>query len=416
MYVDIVSAVFPPEPVVSARTSANLSRILFESGYAVRVLAPYPSRPTGKRYPGYPGKLFWRYNVESGYEIVYCPSIPSTKSTLLSRLLENLAFGLTAVWQILFHRPRPDLIYSNTWPLFASGFLVFAARLLRIPVVLSVQDVYPESLVLQNRINPVGWTYRFLRRLDCWIAKSCQAVVVLSDDFARLYEQDRGVARERVHVVPNWASEGFWTEKQDIGAVALRNKYRIPPDNFLLVYAGNIGAAAGIETLLESFRLVQDLIETHLLLAGEGSHLANCQRMVQERSIERVYFHHPWLIGETASVLLAADALLLPTQGAQSRASLPSKLMDYLFAGRPMIVSAEPGTELGRIVRQAGCGWVIDPDRSDILAQSIRDLVNMPRQLLRQMGSAGREYGHKNFSKDACLQRLVEIIESVAKA
>lgn len=413
MLVLIVTAVYPPEPLVSARTSHDLASALAERGHRVRVHAPYPSRPAGKRYPGFPWKLFWRQVSAEGVEILRCASLPSPKSTLDSRFNENLTFGLVAAWQVLFQRPRPDLIYSNTWPLIASGLLALVSRAFRIPVVTSVQDIYPESLAVQNRLRPDRWLFHLLWMIDRWIARGSRAVVVISDRFAGQYARDRGIEPGRVHVIPNWADDSIWDDAQASNAGWLREKHAIPQGAFLLVYAGNIGAAAGGEGLLEAFQLLQDLTQVHLLIAGEGSHLMRCKQMVVDRSIERVHFHHPWLSEETASLLRTADALVLPTQGAQSRASLPSKLLDYLYSGRPMIVSACPDTELAHIVQQARCGWVIDPDRPDLLAVSIRNMVNTPQQVLRQMGNAGREYGMHNFSKAVCLPRLVEIIELV---
>lgn len=414
MFVLIVSAVYPPEPVVSARTSYGLAKMLHDRGHRVLVFAPFPSRPAGKRYPGFPKKVYWRQESAEGVEAVRCASISSSRSTLASRFIENLSFGLTAGWRLLRQRPRPDLIYSNTWPLFATGLLVLASRLCRIPIILHIKDVYPESLLVQKRITKDGWLSRILHRLDRWIANECMAIVVLSNRFARLYAEDREVEPRRIYVVPDWVDDRIWQLQSDNELGLIREKHGIPKGAFLLVYAGNIGEAAGVEGLLDAFASLQDLPAVHLLIAGEGSHLEYCQRMVKDQSIGRIYFHNPWAFEETASVLLDADALILPTRGAQSHASMPSKLVDYLYAGHPLIVAANPDTELARVIEQAGCGWVTNPDIPESMAQAIRLMVNVPTVELVRMGKAGREYALNNFSKSICLPRLVEFVESAA--
>src|SRR5262249_18523211 len=141
---------------------------------------------------------------------------------------------------------RPDAVYSNTWPLLGSGLLALVAGLRRLPVVLSVQDVYPESLEVQGRIRAGGGAARLLRGLDGRIARSARRVVVISRRLSALYRETRGVAPEAVHVVANW-SDGA-ARAEDAEARRLRASLGIPADAFLLAYGGNIASAAGVET------------------------------------------------------------------------------------------------------------------------------------------------------------------------
>ena len=151
----LITCVFDPEPVVSARTSFDIANFLSKEGNSVTVVAPIPSRPSGKIYKGYISRMF-AFNQKSSldkFRIVRLLSFPSPKSSMISRLLENLSFGFCSSIYLLFRSHRYDVIYLNTWPLFAQYFTVKAAKKYKIPIAIHVQDIYPESLA--NKI-PVG--------------------------------------------------------------------------------------------------------------------------------------------------------------------------------------------------------------------------------------------------------------------
>jgi glycosyltransferase involved in cell wall biosynthesis len=150
-------------------------------------------------------------------------------------------------------------------------------------------------------------------------------------------------------------------------------------------------------------------------MAGDGSQLNECRRFAMNRLHDQVIFHSPWPAQETAVVLGSADLLLLPTRGGQSLASVPSKLISYMLAARPVLAQAISGSETARLVRESKCGWVIDPDDPELLEDQIRSVVAMNSSELVRRGIAGRDYAEKHLSKEACLRQLVEIILNASK-
>ncbi len=414
MHCLIVSALFPPEPVVSALTSAGLAGALLARGNMVQVLAPYPSRPVGVRYPGYRHRGYKLEKSTEGYEVIRCPSAHSNESKLASRFLENFTFGLSSAWRLLWMKPRPQVIYANTWPLVSTGLLALTARLRRIPLVLSVQDLYPESLAAQGRLKSRGVFFRLLQRWDGWIASRSRAVVVIGESFARVYREQRDVAAERVHVVPNWVDDGQLSEEFERlsgGQNPIRKNLGLTDESFLMVYAGNIGAAAGVESLLQAMSKLTGEPEMHLLVAGSGSRLQACQLLAQALDLRRVHFLSPWDESETALVLSAADLLLLPTQGEQSLASIPSKLAYYLLSARPVLACAAPGTEVAEVMEQSGSGWLIVPGDIAGIAAGMRVAKQTPLSERIRCGAAGQAYAREHYSRHGCLSSLVELVE-----
>ena len=404
----IVSSVFAPEPVLSARTSADLALALVNGGDKVTVVTSFPSRPGGRLYPGYSLRAY-SYEASPDYgKIIRCFTLISSKSSLISRFLENISFGLTSAWQV-FKSPRPSVIYANTWPIFSTGLLALTAKLRRIPVVFSVQDIYPGSLVIQGRISNRNPVIRVLEKAETLLARSASHVIVISEAFARIYLKKYGVEKERLSVVPNWFDSA--SIKLDEDTQAFRERLGVPEGAFLVAYAGNIGTAAGLETVLEAMAECRDIQNLRFLIAGDGSRLDECRRLAGHGPEGRIIFYSPWPAQETSVVLRSTNLLILPTKGEQSRASVPSKLIAYMFAAKPVIAQAVSDSETARVVQASNCGWVVKPGQPKLLADQLRFACREEKHELEKRGLAGREYALKHFGKDVCLPKVIDIIQ-----
>ena len=409
MRVLVVSCVFPPEPVISSQTSAQIAQALVERGHTVTVITAFPNRPAGQLYPGYTRRLFAREQAQEGFGLLRCFSSLSPKSRLVSRFMENFSFGLTSSVAALLSQ-RPDVIYSNSWPIFATGLLFIVAKARRIPLVVSVQDIYPESLVLQKRALTKNRLAGWLSRLDGIIARGSRAVIVISDRFADFYRGERRVPPERVHVIPNWG-DGRAVRADAEQVTQFRKAMGIPLDARVFAYGGNIGLAAGVETLILAAPYLKEASQFRLLIAGEGSQLSVCQRLARDLDDGRVLFHTPWRSEDTGLLLGLAEVLLLPTRGQQSKVSVPSKLISYWLAGRPVIALAWPQSDLADFMKQSGGGWLVEPDRPDLLAAKIREVMSLSPAELRRRGEAGRGFAARNLIREICLPYLVAVLE-----
>ncbi len=409
MRVLIVSCVFPPEPVASARTSADLAEALVERGHAVAVITAFPSRPGGQLYAGYRRRLFHTERHARGYRVIRCFAFISAESRLFSRFAENISFGLTSSLAVLAAE-RPAVIYANSWPLFATGLLACAARLRNIPLVVSVQDLYPESLIAQARLPARGVLARTLRALDRLVAGASRAIIVISEAFADIYRTTRGSDPAHLYVIPNWIADDEIVP-DDGRAQLFRPQSGLARAGFLLAYGGNIGMAADVETVIAAVGRLPTGEAIGLLVAGEGSQLARCRLMAAEQAPQRVWFRSPWPADETSAVLAAADVLILPTRGRQSLVSVPSKLLTYMLAARPVIALAMPDTDIAHLVERAGCGWLVAPGDAEALACKIREISRLPGDVLRQMGRAGRAYAKAHLTREVCLPRAIAVLE-----
>jgi colanic acid biosynthesis glycosyl transferase WcaI len=404
----ILSCVYPPEPVTSAVTSESLANMLSAEGHEVTVLAPFPNRPQGSIYPGYTRCLWATERSDRDFSIIRCFATFSKRSGIVSRFVENVSFGITSGLALLFVR-RPDIVYSNTWPLFAAGILVFVAWLRRVPVVMSVQDLYPESLVKQERLGRHSIAVRWMACADRTIATRASAVLLPARTFTEVYRDSRRIPENRIHWMPNWINPRMLECAST--REACRRDLGIPAGALLYVYSGNIGVAAGLDQFIAEITARAECREI-FLMAGSGGKLAACEEAARNCRARTVRFHTYYPQSETAKVLKAADVLLLPTYGEQAFASLPSKLIWYMLAARPILAIASPGSELDRVIRTVNCGWVVS--RTSELNSALDAVSETPAEELARRGELGRRFAQEHFTEEACLPPLYAILRQAA--
>lgn len=407
MRVLIVCPVFPPEPVTSATTTADLACELTARGHSVTVITSCPSRPGGRAYAGYRRGFARRERAAEGYAIVRTWSVLSPRGSAIERLLENLSFGVCAMLQVLL-RPA-DVVFQNNWPIFAAGLVALAARIRRAPVVSSIQDIHPEAALQAGKLRVFGPAVRWLQWLDGRVARASSAVVVPCRSFARVYRDHRGVPADRVRVAPNWMDETAIAPGPREGA--FRARLGVGADAFVGLYAGNIGEVADVETLVEAAALLRDEPWFALVIVGDGSHRAACEELAAARGVKRIRFHCPWREESAAEVHAAADALLLPTRGTGALTSTPSKLIAYLLSGRPVVAGVDPGSDVAQIVAAADCGQIVPPGSPAAFADAIRRLRADPA-LARAYGERAREYARKRYARGPGVARLAAIVEA----
>jgi glycosyltransferase involved in cell wall biosynthesis len=402
-----VSAAFPPEPVYSARTSQDIVQALADQGHDVTVYCPFPNRPAGRIFPGY-RRRFSTVAQEGSYCVVRCFSFLSNRSTLLSRLFENISFGFSASLSLLFGS-KYDVAYLNAWPLFCTAMLIAVLRLRGTPYVLSVQDLYPESLVVQQRAGRESLPIRILRSLDHWNSVHASQIIAISEASRQLLIKSRRIPPGRVQTIPNWGDD---EPSQTTGeAVAtFRAAKGIPADAVVAVYGGNLGIAANVAGLCRAFSRVPGSSNVWLLIAGAGTELEACREVCRTLGLDRVVIHSPWHQEETAVVFAVSDVLVLPTFGDQSLASVPSKLISYMLAERPVLAAVSADCEVSAILKETGGGIVVSAGNEDEIASAVIEFQSMPKSLRQTMGAANKNYALKNLTRSVNVPRVIAAI------
>ena len=408
MQIFIVSCVFPPEPITSASTSADLADEMVKRGHRVVVFAPFPNRPSGYLVNGYVRK--WKQiEHKNGYKIVYSWHTLSRKSNYYSRAAENISFGLTSTWQMM-GEGTPDVAYINTWPLFSQNLNSFFLKKVEIPIVGSVQDIYPEVLV-GNDPGRLNVFYRTIRRANMKYLHQCAKVITISSGMRDVLTEDRGLPAERVRRIPNWTDTSKFASSQPRNG-CFRQEFAIRPEVFLALFAGGLTRAAGVELYVKVAELLSSRNDIALLLVGDGSMREKLLKRIASLKLTNIRVVYPLHSDQVPEVQAAADVLLLSLSGEMSESALPSKLIHYMLSKRPIVASVNPGNAAARIITEADAGFLLPPEDPKAVADLLIRL-SKDHSALNRLGANGRKYAKKHFSKEILLPQLASLLESV---
>ena len=333
---------------------------------------------------------------------------------MVSRFIENISFGISTFMFIMKQR-NVDIVYANVWPVFSLGFVVLACKIRRIKVIASIQDLYPESLVVQKRLTNRSVLYRILLALDSFIVRRCNKIIVISEGFKKIQIKDRGVDEDRISVIRNWVKSDMVTVLDKTSARAELNSVfsmQLSEDDFVCVYGGNMGVASGLDNILSdiggySARIV-------FILAGDGSLVPELKDIVVKQGLENnVKFIVPWPSELTSVVFAAADLLLLPIAKGQEFASVPSKLITYMLSSRPIMLLASNSSESAIELDKSCGGFCVESRTGAAISAGLDWFMQLSPQERIIMGNSGRHYAEEFYSSGIALKKIDDIFQSL---
>jgi glycosyltransferase involved in cell wall biosynthesis len=407
MHVVIVSAVYPPEPVVSARMSQDLALYLTQRSVQVTVLCPQPSRPINADYNDYKKQKIPLIIHESGITVVRLPSYAAPQSHLFPRVRESFSFGQHACRYLRNCRVKPNAIYVNSWPLLSQALLASHARCNKIPLILQIMDVYPESLIAKLSSRFKRYFIRPLIYLDRWIAQQADSIIVISEKMRCTYLNSRGICADKVVSVNIWQDEGLFENLPPRQSAC--KHYGIPEGKFTFLYLGNIGPVAGADLIINAFHDAA-LNNAQLLIVGDGSLKAKCVALVERLRMNNVQFINDLSAANVPLLQSMADVCLLPLKKGHGMTSIPSKLAAYMFSAKPIIATVDVACDTAHAIREANCGWVGEAENINWLVSKMREVVVLPVEERTRYGQRGRSFGLKHFSKANGVMRLAGMV------
>lgn len=409
MRVYIVSAVFPPEPMTSASVARDIAEEMTRRGHEVTVFTSFPNRPAGKIVSPY--RRSWKeIERRDGYEIIHSWHTLSIRPTFISRVAENISFGVTSTIQLL-KKPEPDVVYLNTWPLFAQCLTTYALSWRRIPLVCAVKDLYPESFFGEGRISKKNMFFQLGLAIDRRIYAQSTLVAPLNSIMAEHIISTRSISPSKVLVVQDWVDASFLPDNQ-LTWNRFRKRHRFSPDLFLAMYVGSMTRMAGLELYVlaaEKLRYRQDI---RIVLVGDGSMRQEIEEMIQEKNLQNIQIIYPLEPGDVPEVQAASDVLMLSLLPGGADHALPSKLIYYMFSQRPILASVNKNSPPARVIQEANCGFITQQGSPQDLADHLIRLAE-DRLSLRHLGENSRRYAEKHFLKANVLPSFCDTLEKI---
>ncbi len=382
-----LSQLFDPEPTLKGLAFV---KALAAHGFEIEVVTGFPNYPGGKVYPGHRIRPIRREEME-GIAVTRLAIYPSHDRSALRRIACYLSFFFTSLFYLLFRARRADLVYVY-YPSLTAGLSAAAAKLFRrTPILLDIQDMWPDSLGATGMVS--SRAFLGLVNFFCGLLyRACDHIIVLSPGFRDLLIS-RGVPAAKISVVYNWTEETAGSE------VGRRPAAFAAEDRFRLLFAGNMGAAQDLGVVLEAAQIVgarDPGIAFYFM--GSGLELDPLKAQARALGLQNVRFLPRVPMAEVQNYLAAADCLLVHLRDDPLfRVTIPSKTQAYLHAGKPVLMAVRG--DAAALIEAAGAGLCATPGDSADIAEKILALAALPPEDLADLGRRGRSYYDQNLSK-----------------
>lgn len=392
----LLTLVFAPDGVSTSVLLTELALELQRRGHQVEVLTTTPHyNVDAEARARQPLTVRWRGLLAASCLAgipVWHVAIPAKGNRVGARLLDYLRFHAVSLLAGMSVIERPDVILAPSPPLTIGIVAWLLGLLRRAPFVYNVQEIYPDVAVslgvLKNRA-----AIRSFEGLERFIYRRARRVTVISEWFRRRL-LDKGVAAAKLQVIPNFVDTEFIQPGDRCNPFAQEHALE---DKFVVQYAGNLGLTQGLETILAAARLLQDLPAVRFLIVGDGARRPWLEAQLAQQPSANVLLLPYQPRSRVPQIYAASDLCLVPLKRGTAQETFPSKIYTIMAAGRPVIASADPDSELAWVVEEAGCGWATPPDDAQALAETIRTAYHQ-RNSLSSMGRRGREYVVKHHS------------------
>lgn len=401
MKILFLDAYFEPEQIAFTHLEHDLLEKLVEEGNDIQVICPTPTRGVSKEI-AVKYKRIKKETLYGNHVHVIRFSAPREGRNPLIRTVRYLWCNLRT-YQIGKRIKDVDIVFCNSTPPTQGWIAGIVARNVKAPLIYSLQDVFPDSLITTGLSKKGSLLWKIGRKLEDATYKGCGKIVVITDAMKENLLA-KCVITEKVDVVSNWID----TEKiQPVNREDNRlfDEFNIDRTKYIVLYAGNFGEAQGAEIVLDAARRLRDKDDIFFIIFGGGS---GYDRAVEISGKLKNVFIHPLMPQDRISeVYSMGDVAIITGKKGVGQSGMPSKTWSIMACNTPIIASFDTDSELARVIDKSKVGICIDPEDGALLASAIVEEKYGNKHHL-----PGREYVMKNASKDACLERYYHIMNT----
>jgi glycosyltransferase involved in cell wall biosynthesis len=323
-------------------------------------------------------------------------------------MLNYGSFAASALFYGLLMAKKADVMYAYHPPLSVGITACIVRFFRRIPVVYDIQDVWPDTLRATGMLkNP--YALDLVGSVCNWVYRRADHIVVLSMGFKWLLIQ-RGVPESKQSVIYNWADEPSLS--CPVGHVTATFP---ESDRFIILFAGNMGKAQALDTVLEAAEMLQQQSSRVCwVMLGGGVELDRLKAEASRRKLNNVVFLPAVSMAQVGIYLQAADALLVHLRkDPLFEITIPSKTQAYMSVGRPLLMAVDG--EARSIVEQSGGGVVAESENPQALAQAAQSLANSSTAVLAAMGQQAKVFYQQHMALAVGAKRFGELFEKLAQ-
>jgi len=396
MKILIVSQYFFPENFRINDFAFELSK----KGHDVTVLTGLPNYPKGSFFGSY--KIFKEEEIK-GVKVYRVPLIPRGQSrgwelalNYLSFLISSLLFGA-----FLVRGKKIDVVFATNYSPATVGITgVFFSKLKNAKMFLWVQDLWPQSLIATKAIEN-SYFIALIQTMVSWVYMRTTYILIQSEAFRKPI-LDQKIPNEKIKYFPNWAEDVYRPiNKPEM----VPERLLIPKEFFIIMFAGNLGIAQSLETIVRAAEKLKEH-PIHWVILGDGRERKNFENLISEKDLnEKISTLGSYPVEKMPLFFSMADALLVSLKpDPVFSATIPGKIQSYLKSGKPIIASLDGiGAE---VIKESSAGYCSPAGDYEALSKIVLKMSNLSEKQRKKMGEYAQKYYLNHFSSELLILRF----------
>lgn len=380
----------------------ELALRLKSNGVEVTVLTAMPNYPQMQIYKGYEGKNYM-FEEMQGLKVHRASIFVSSNRSIISRLRNYFSFVRSSVKVGNKHlEDQYDFLMCESPPLFLGYSAMSLAKSKKAKLIFNVSDLWPESAEKLGVVNN-KFLLKMAYNLEAKLYKRSALVTGQTQGICKnINERFPSV---KTYWLPNGVDLDFY-DPTKIETSDWKTKNNLPageaglnPDDFIVLYAGIIGIAQGLDIILKAAAQLKDRPSVKLVLLGNGPEKERLQQLKTQMQLTNVIFIEGVSKNEMRGVLKEVNAAVIPLRKLDLfLGAIPSKIFENLAMKIPVILGVD-GEARELFVNQGKCALYVEPDNEKDLASAVLKLFD-DKDLQKQLGEAGRAYVMQNFNRN----------------
>jgi len=398
----ILTQYYPPETGAPQNRLHSLAKYINKAGHEVRIVTALPNYPKNEIFASYKGK----YSVHEFIDevSVYRTWIfVSSSRGIIARLLNYFSFVITSFFKLV-QLSKADFIICESPPLFLGITAVLVSKLKGSKLIFNVSDLWPESAEKLNIINN-----RFLINvsygLESWIYKKSFLISGQTQGIVKNIKER--FPNKSVVWFPNGVDVDFFEGEHE--TIDWQSKLALPTENLIILYAGIIGHAQGLEVIIKAAEKLKSF-SVSFIIVGDGPEKNRLLKMVADKKLNHVHFIPNLEKAKMPSLIKSCDAYVVPLRKLDLfKGAIPSKLFEPLAMGKPILLGVD-GEAKELFIEEGKAGLFFEPENADELSDQILILLN-DQSMRLQLGMNGKSYVKSNFDRQYIHQKFLQALD-----
>lgn len=315
----------------------------------------------------------------------------------LGRLLGFISFSISCPMALLF-RKKPDLIIGSSPPIFPIFSTWLVCKLRRIPFIMEVRDLWPESAIQMGILKN-----KPLIKIMTWMEKilysRARTIIALTDGI-RNNICERGWPKDKVALVRCGVDTTELYPDIEAG-LEIRKRYNLEGKKIVL-YFGALGEANNISVILRAAKHLKQKDDIVFMLVGDGMQRKAIEQAVEKMKLTNLMLHKAVPKDHARAYINAADLCLVTLLDIPLfDGALPTKLFDYMACNKPVLCSV--AGEAKRLIDEAQAGFMFAPNDekqlADLILKTLQEIDNTPSTAINSFEFIKNNYGAPQMNK-----------------